>query len=234
MLLSFGEVEHQGSSDIVSLSTDIKAFFQSIGIQAFTFGGVELIVPADFAAWIPSSLYVEEDKHAYLDALSYSVPLGSMAYSCHSPKLDSHCVFVSPSSVITSFKVAMPGIAILPSLHRLSEVDLGNPSVPAILMYVREGKADVVAFSNGQLQLSNTYDATSATELLSCGLDIMHQLQIEAPSTTLFLSGNVDRNTYKVLCDYFPQVKLYNGRKLTFANPEFQHLHTYQYVLNLI
>ena len=81
--------------------------------------------------------------------------------------------------------------------------------------------------------MTNTFEANSNADLLCQALNIMHQLQIELPSTQLLMCGEIDRDTYAALRDYFPFVKLYNGRPLRFGNPEFQHLHTYIHALIL-
>lgn len=233
LLLTFGEVVHEGASDMMTLSADIKFFFETQNIQPFSFDYVELIVTSDISTWIPDELYSGELKSDYLNLLGFTVPLGSMVYE-DITTMGAHCLFVAESEIVTSFKIAIPGITIRSQFSKFSEVEMAKSNHPSILMYVRGGKVDIVAYSNAQLLLSNTFDVANVNELLSKGLDVMHQLQIESPSTTLYLSGDVGRDTYKALCNYFPQVKLYGGRQFQFGNPSFQHLHSYQYVLNLI
>lgn len=233
-LLEFGQALHEGAADMVSLSNDIKALFQSLGIQPFAFQKVELVVPSDMSTWVPDELYAEDHKALYLNLLYGSAPLGSMVYVDPSAELQSRQLFVAESGMVTAFKIALPGIVVRSQFSKFSESDLLDSPSPAILMYVRSGMVDIQVSHAGKMLMSTSFDFATSADLLSIGVDVMQQLQIETPSTILWLAGEVGRDIYKALCDYFPQVRLYTGRKRQFGNPEFQHLHTYQFVLNLI
>ena len=233
-LITFGEALHSGTTDMASLSNDIKEVFKQLSIQSFGFASIELVVPSDLSTWIPDSLYEDDLKSSYLRLLAPSVQVGHLVFADHSSSIGAYQIFTADGTVATAFKIALPGIVVRSQHSKLAETDVVGLGVPCMLAYIRDGKVDIAVFNAGRFVLSNTFCATSDKDILSVTLDVMHQLQIETPSTTLFLCGNVGRDTYMSLRNYFPQVKLYTGRRYSFVNPEFQHLHSYQHVLTLI
>lgn len=234
ILIAFGQAEHEGKSDMASLASDIKDFYQSIGLQSFGFNKVELVVPTNQSTLIPDDLYQDEKKQNYLHLLYNSLPLGSIIYSDHIESLGAYCVFAADSTIVTAFKIALPGIQIRSQFSKLSESDIVKESTPNICMHVREGWIDVMVSNGGKMLLVNSYAVANGSEMLSIGVEVMQQMNVEQPTTTLHICGEADRDLYMLLRNYFPQVKLYNGKQYRFANPEFQHLHTYQHVLTLI
>lgn len=234
VLLTVGVTEHQGATDMASLAADIKELFQTLNINPFGYDMVELVAPSSMATWIPDDLYEEDHKMDYLHVFG-TVPASDAVFVDHSNVINAYNVFAADGTLVMAFKIAIPGIIVRSQQLKMVTADTMKMSAhgPVVLMYVRQGFVDFAAFNAQQLLLTNTFEATSNSDLLCHALNIMHQLQIELPSTQLLMCGDVDRDTYAALRDYFPIVKLYNGRPLRFGNPEFQHLHTYSHALIL-
>ena len=144
-------------------------------------------------------------------------------------------VVIQPADMATAFKVTLPGIDILCQHAVLIEAAhrSASSSHPYILLHVREGAADIEAFFNGNLLLTNSYPAGDSEEVLYHALSVMKHLHLETPDMELAICGLVDRTFFSRMQHFFPNVTLYTGKPYTFLNPDFQTLHTYRHTLIL-
>lgn len=212
----------------------VKDFFSERGMAAFGLKSMDLIVPSDSFVWIPEQLYDAARDRQYLKLVSR--PDSSLGvYHDYSPLLKSYIVFTADATLVTAFKVALPGIDVRCQHSVLANAHLMGRSRqhPLIVLCVRDGKADISAYYNGQLLLSNTQSVATQEDVLYRALEAMKQLHLETPDMELSICGNVGREIYGLLQHYFPNVSLYTGAPLRFENPQFQTLHTYRHVLIL-
>lgn len=234
ILLSFGEAEFDFTQSVGTMTSAIKQFFADNGISTFDYKQVRLIVPSEHFVWIPAHLYDASRDQQYLNIVSK--PDESLGI-CHaySEHLDSNIVFSVPFQVVTSFKVAIPGIDVVCQHSLLANNMLKQRSVqhPVILMHVRDGVGDFEAFYGGQLLLSNTFGSANSNELIYHAIDLMKKLHLETPDLEFSICGDVDREFYGVLQHYFPTVTLYTGLPFTYTNSEFQVFHSYRHALLL-
>ena len=50
---------------------------------------------------------------------------------------------------------------------------------------------------------------------------------------TVAVCGNVDRESFALMRNYFADMVLYNGASLSLTEPEMQHIHLYKYAMIL-
>lgn len=233
-IVLFGEADFDFGLPLRDLTQAIKDFFTSIGLSTFGFKRATLVVPTDHFVWIPEHLHDAARNRQYLRMVS-NPDLSLGVYHIAVPHLHSYMVFAASTSVVTAFKLAIPGIDVHCQHSLLASEQMLEKSAqhPVVLMHVRDGVGDFEAFFNHQLLLSNSYGAQNDNELLYHAIELMKQLHLETPDMELAICGNVGREIYGMLQHYFPNVTLYTGRQLSYANPQFRSLPTYKHVMLL-
>lgn len=234
VLLTFGEVGMDMYRPMSELTADLKDFFLQYSISPFDFEEMLLIVPSEASVWIPRQLFDEEHKVDYLKPI-FAVPDGMACFSNYNEEVEAYNVFAANTSIETAFKIVLPGIEVYSQTNILASPQLLQESryTPIILLHQRQNVCDFMVCRDGRLLLSNTFDVQTDEERLFRALELMKGLKVEDAQLTLYICGDVDRQTYVSLRGYFPQIKLYNGRPLRYMNPEFQSLKTYNHVLVL-
>lgn len=215
-----------------SLSENINAlrsFFADAQMNVNSYDHVEQILIADHFVWIPDSLYEAGNEKQYLNFMN-PLRLGMSVAVDHSDLIGAHMIFAYSSIVADAFKIVVPRIKTRTHHSKLVNDHLlkRSQTKPVIVMNVRDNELDFVVFNEGQLLLSNSYPFSNTDELLYHAINIMKNLRIETPTLELSICGHVDRSLFAELTHYFPNVTLYNGMSLTFANPAMQQFHTYR------
>lgn len=234
ILHSFAEVELDYDQQLGLLAQDIKDIFSSLNISTFGMKEARLILPSENFAWIPQHLYDSTRDRQYLRMIS-ELDVGLGVYHMLVPLMESYIVFSAPTTMVTAFKLAIPGIDVHCQHSVLANNDLLQRSKKntIMLMHVRDRVGDFDVFLDGGLMLSNSFKAESHNDLLYHAIDIMKQLHLETPDLELTICGNVGRDIYALMQHYFPSVTLYTGCKVNFANPQFQTLPIYQHAMLL-
>lgn len=233
-LTAFGETEFDFNLPLGSLTQSVKQFFADQHINTFGFKQANLVVQSDNFVWIPAALYDSVRDRQYLKLIGRpAMDMG--VYHLYVDAMKSYIVFTAPATVVTAFKVALPGIDVHCQHSVIANDYLLGRSLkhPIMLMNVRERVGDFDAFYNGKLLFCNSCSATSDSELLYHALEIMKTLHLETPDMELAISGNVGRDIFALLQHYFPNVTLYTGHPMQQVLPEFQTFHTFQHVLLL-
>lgn len=234
LLLTFGLAQFDLSRSFSEMAQSLKEFFSQNNIPTFGLKQVRLIVPTEHCVWIPNHLYDSVRDRQYLRMIANPNP-GLGVYHIAVPHLKSYIVYTAPTTVVTAFKLAIPGIDVHCQHSVLTNPELIQNSLqhPIVLMHVRENIGDFEVVYNGQLLLSNSFNYSSEDELIYHAIDIMKQLHVETPDMHLCICGIVGREIFGKLQHYFPNVSLYTGRSISFLNPEFQTLPTYQHAMLL-
>lgn len=204
------------------------------GISPLELGSMRVVVPTDSFAWIPAHLFDVQRTRQYLNLVS---PLGDAqgVFHIHNKALDAFMVFAADTALVTSFKVAFPGIDVHCPHSVLVSQSLLNDSTshPLMLLHLDEGKANVDAFYAGKLLLSNSYPAATPDEAMYFAIDIMKRFHLETPDMELRLCGQVDRALYARYQRYFPNVGLHIGTPVSNLDPTAPAFPTYKYPLLL-
>lgn len=231
-IVLFAEVEFDFNIPLGILSQSIKDFFAQNNISTFGFKQATLAVYSDDFVWVPEHLHEPVRNRQYLQMVSKPA-LDSGIYHIAVPHLHSMMVFTAPATVVTAFKLAIPGIDVHCQHSILASQSLLKKSAlhPVLLMHVRDRVGDFEAFYNNQLLLSNSFSASNENELLYRAIELMKQLHLETPDMELAICGNVGREIYSLLQHYFPNVSLYTGHPFTFTNPQFHTLPTYKHIM---
>ena len=154
-----------------------------------------------------------------------------MLMTCHNKALASTAVFAANEQVVTAFKVAMPGVAVMHQHSKMAQLASCSNNHPVILTFWRQGRVDVAAFREGRYLYGNTLRFSNDNEAIYHLVEVMKTHGLEDPSTELLLSGDVDRERYSLLRPYFPVTTLFNGTVKRDHNPELRSLHAYRYAL---
>lgn len=230
VLLTFGEAEGRHAATMTSVMSDVKAFFATVGIRPLGYASMELIVISDESTWVPDELYTSLSNRNYLRLVG-STP--EMLMTCHSKTLSSTAVFAANEQVVTAFKVAMPGVAVMHQHAKMASLAPTFKDHPVLLTHWRKGRVDIAAFLEGKYLYGNTLHFNSDNEAVYHLVEVMRACGLEDGGTELLLCGEVDRDRYALLRPYFPKANLFNGT-VTRNAPEFKGLHAYRHALMLI
>ena len=228
-LLTFGEAVGTHSLTMTGVMADVKAFFASVGIRPLGYASMELVVLSNESTWVPDELYSSLSNRKYLQLVG-SNPEGIM--TCHSRALASTAVFATDEQLVTAFKVAMPGIAVMHQHAKMAALAPAFASRPTLMVHWRQGRVDVAAFRGGRYVYGNTLSFNYDSEAIYHIVEVMKSYELEGQDTELLVCGDVDRKRYALLRPYFPKTALYNGTCRIEA-PELSSLHTYRHALIL-
>lgn len=229
-LFTVGDVSLDLNAPLGELTASIKSFFADHNLATFGYGQMSLLLPTRRFVWVPAPLYEAGQEKRYLETVSpHKVMLN--AYSVHNPLVDAYLVFEADSTLVSAFKIALPGImpSLLPSSLVAPSLLDRSADHPVLAMNLWDGSALFAAFDHKKLLLTTCRSIADNRQILYNALDVMKRLGIEKPNLELLLSGNVDRTIYQSLGGYFPKIDLYCGRHLDFLNPQFQNFHIYRY-----
>ena len=233
-LLTFGEAEFDLHRGIEEMPQAITSLLGSASIPTFGCKEVRLVVPTECAVWVPEHLYDTARDRQYL---RMAAAVDERVGVCHAYNecLKSWVVFATEAETVTAFKVALPGVDVVCQHSVLANEMLMQRSAqhPVVLMNVRDGVGDYVAFFNQRLLLNNSFAAVSEDKLLYHALEVMKRLHLETPDMELAICGKVGREMYGMLQHYFPNVTLYTGLPFTYTNNEFQTFRSYRHVMVL-
>ena len=102
-----------------------------------------------------------------------------------------------------------------------------------LIMNVREGETDFAVFCNRKLQLSNTFDCANIDEALYYAVNINKQLRLDDAPLTVALCGEVDKQAFDRVHEFFSDVVLYTGRNLSMDSDALRCAPVYRYALTL-
>ena len=227
-LIAFGEAEGVHAATMTGVMADVKAFFASAGIRPLGYASMELIVLSDESTWVPDELYTSLSNRQYLRLVG-STPETVM--TCHSETLKSTAVFAASDQVVTAFKVAMPGVAVMHQHAKMAQLAQWCGNRPVMLTHWRQGRVDVAAFRDGRYLYGNTLRFANDNEAVYHLVEVMKTYGLEDAGAELLLCGDVDRDRYARLRPYFPNTTLFNGTVSRDKNPEFRTLHAYRHAL---
>ncbi len=227
-LLSLGETVFDIHQPLHELMQSVKNFMADQNIDVFAYKETRLVIPSAHFAWMPEHLFDSIRTRQYLKLVADVDPhLG--VYHTYCPYLKSYLVFSAPSELVTAFKVALPGVDVHCQHSVLANKSMLQQSTqhPMMIMHVQESTADYELLYGGKLLLSNSYVAQDDNAKLYHAIDLMKQLHIETPDMELTICGDVNREIFMLLQQYFPNVSLYTGDPVTYEseNP----LPTYKY-----
>ncbi|MBP5535926.1 MAG: DUF3822 family protein [Bacteroidales bacterium] len=232
-LVKSGDVSYEGTtmSDLMGTIRGVVADCElpTIGVAA-----LELVIPTQQFVLVPEHLYEAENDRRYLETVCRVEP-GATLCSDYIEQLKAWSVFEADNTVLSAYRITLPGIKVRCQFAKLASADLLAKSANGELIAVnmRPKAADIVVMKNGTLQLANTYVCNDFSDALYFALDIVNKEGLDAGRLQMLLSGEVTLANYNLMRHYFADVKLNNGRELRYLNAEFQHLHSYRYVMVL-
>lgn len=230
-LVKFGQVEGSHALTMTGVMTDVKALFAEVGIRPLGYAQMELVVPSDVSTWVPDELYSSMSNRQYIQLVGGST---EALMTCHSAQLASTAVFAANEQVVTAFKVAMPGVAVMHQHAKLSQLASRAPQSPLLVAHWRRGRVDVAAFVGGRYVFGNTLSCNTINEAIYHLVEVMKTRDMDDEALELQLCGLVDRHIYQACLPFFPKVTLLNGIDPDTQASEFINLHTYRHALILI
>lgn len=232
--LAFGDVSYDATNALSEMIATIKGALAACNIQPGGYGESELIVSTSRFEWIPEHLYDASKNHTYLETLG-TMPVGMAVYADLNDTLNAYLVFTADSTLVSAFKIALPAIKI-----RCQHSKMVNPYIieasglnSALLIHVGDGMTDFATYSNRKLQISNTFPCQNFDETMYYALNITKQFNLAEQGVKVLLCGDVDRQRYAMMKNFFQDVTLYAGRPLKLSLPELQTVPAYQYALIL-
>lgn len=228
-LLAFGEAEGGHASSMTEATRNIKAFFGEVGIQPLGFRKMEIVVVSNESVWVPNEVYSAACNRQYLRVVGGS---GTSAIAVPCASLASTAVFSADESLVTAFKVALPGSTVVNQHCRMASCARLGGSHPVLLSHWREGYVDLAAFTNGTYIYGNTIAFSDENALRYQLVETLRTFGIDRDDTELLMCGDVDRARFAALRPFFPKTNLFTGNCR--VGSAFRQLHTYRHALLLI
>lgn len=231
-LLTFGEAEGAHAPQMTGVMSDVKSFLAAVHMPAIGYSAMELIVPADEHVWMPDELYVSGNNHQYLRAVG-GTAAAVMTSQCREVGLTD--IFGADDTLVTAFKVALPGIVVKSQHVKLAESALRQRSKdhPLVVILWRGSRLDVAAFREGRYVFGNSLPFESASDALFQTVGVLRSAGIEDRGAELLMCGEANRERFAEFSPYFPKATLFTGLLLA-DDPAFRQLRTYRHALVLM
>lgn len=231
-LLTFGEAEGAHASGMTGVMADVKAYFASVGIRPLGYAAMELVVFSDHSTWVPDELYTPAVGRQYLRLVGSDA---TAVLSAPCKALASTSVFVADESLVTAFKVALPGLVVVNQHVKMASLGLEDRSLrhPILFAHWRQRVIDFSAFRDGRYLFGNTIPFATDSEAQFHTIEIIKNFGLEDSNLELLTCGEVGRERFALLRPYFPSASLYTGRHTSYLAPAFKTLHTYRNALIL-
>ncbi len=190
---------------------------------------------------VPTSLFHQEKAVEYLLA-TCSIDEGSVIIHREVNFLGAHAIFAMPGILKTILDEHFPSIDYFPhvvptylSLYNLFKAE----TEPVVFVNIHSQHYDIIVFENSQLKLYTVHPIQTTEDFLYYTFYTLEQLKINASSTSVYLVGEVEKNSaiHEILIKYFKksswilknaQYKL--GYELNDINPYFYFSHFSQYL----
>lgn len=228
-LLAYGEATGSHSGIMTEATRDIKQFFAEMDIRPIGFRRMELIVCSDENVWVPDEVYTAASNRAYLRLVGGS---GQTATAVPCRDIASTAVFAVDDTIVTAFKVALPGLTVANQHIRLVSCARLSGSHPLLIANWRNQRVDIAAFRDGRYLYGNTLTFSDENALAYQLVEVMRTFDMETPSTEMLMCGDVDRERFARFRPYFPKVTLFTG--CCTMGPAFRTFHSYRHALLLI
>lgn len=161
---------------------------------------------------VPSRLYNPLEKHQYLLHLS-ALPDHAEILADDLGELGCRGLYALPAPLLGTLRQAFPGCrfmhlssALLQSWRKLAET---AGSGHCVCLHLQAGELILALFSNGAVQLCNTYPYQSAEDFLYFVLLGLHQQELDNNLTPVYISGKLlpESAIYTLLARYFRQMQ---------------------------
>ncbi|MCR4827850.1 MAG: DUF3822 family protein [Bacteroidales bacterium] len=231
--LAFGEVSYNATNALSELIATVKGAMAACNLHPGAYGETELVVNTSRFEWIPQHLFDAANTRSYLETLG-TMPPASAIYVDLNDTLNAYVVFTADSTMVSAFKIAMPSIKVRCQHSKMVNNQIVEKSPQAtMLINVGDGMSDYATFSNRKLQMSNSFTCGNFDETLYYALNIAKQFSLDEQSLKVLICGDVNRQRYGMLCNFFHNVELYTGRPLRLAEPALRSVPAYRYALML-
>lgn len=228
-LLAYGEAAGSHSALMTEATRDIRQFFAEVGIRPIGFRRMELVVCSDESVWVPDEVYSPASNRAYLRLVGGS---GQSTTAAPCRDIASTSVFSVNDTIVTAFKVALPGLTVTNQHIRLISCARLSGSHPLLIANWRGCRVDIAAFRDGRYLYGNTIAFSDENALAYQMVEVMRTFDMETPQTEMLMCGDVDRERYARFRPYFPKVTLFTG--CCTMGPAFRTFHSYRHALLLI
>lgn len=144
-------------------------------------------------------------------------------------------VFAIDSNLVSAFRIALPGLKVRSQHSKMVNNDTIDASQMKSLMVInmRGAETDFAVFVNRKLQLSNTFDCANLDETLYHAVNINKQLRLDDLQLNVALCGDVNRESFGRVREFFNNVMLYTGSNLQLPTEEMRRAPIYRYALIL-
>ena len=203
ILKSFHSTE---GSDIFSDAAWLKENFPWLNEMAVTFS-----ISFPKTILVPDALYNENLNRDFLQ-LNYQVEPRENIFSSFLTNLNANLVYADDTNVAAKLKAAFPNCSINHACAGwLENISLLNKNEEESAMYIDiEGdKIDIAYFSEGSLQLFNSFACQADEDKLYYPLFISEQLKINPGKNKYYISGFIEKDstTYKIFSKYLKNLK---------------------------
>ncbi|MBR5784128.1 MAG: DUF3822 family protein [Bacteroidales bacterium] len=234
-MLAFGDIVCNFPNTLSQIISLIKQIFSDLRVDFVVMDEVELIVMSNKYTWIPGHLFEASHAREYFNLVT---PLEVRELVCHdySEKIQAYSVFAYADTIISAFKVAIPGIKIRSQQSKMVESSLldRSKSKSVIYVYVSKKSLDVCVFSNKNFVLSNSYVHETTDDIVYYLLLIERQLNLNSENVEVHISGDIDRKAFTYMEKFFNKLFLYSGNdSVSFSADEMYKIPLYKYSLFL-
>ncbi|MBR5778844.1 MAG: DUF3822 family protein [Bacteroidales bacterium] len=231
-LLAFVDIACSFPETLSQVIALVKQIFVDLRLDYMLMDDVELIIPTCKHTWVPESLFDAAHSRSYFKVLCPLDVKESVFYS-YSEKLQAYSVFAYWDTIVSAFKVFIPGIKVKSVQTKMLETQLLEKSrmKTIIEVYVRKKDFDVAIFDNKNFVLGNSFKYADKSDIVYHILLLSQQMNISQDNIDVYISGKVDKAMYAYMEKFFGRMNLYTGKKLEFTDNEMYKIPLYQHSL---
>lgn len=186
---------------------DYKEFFEETAVLNTRYYQVAFAYDADETIQIPSAIYRYEDGQSHLDAV-YGKNVQTTVVSENVPGWNLYNIYRLPATLqsAASWKFLSGKFW---NIYSVLLKNYSNNSGEVMLIDFKTDEFSVLILKENKLQLAKTFAYSSPEDVLYYLLKICRQLNLSQQSTSLFLSGLIEKDSavYRELFKYFINVE---------------------------
>lgn len=180
-------------------------------LTKYKFKEVHLSISHAASTFVPSALFVEEDKEKYF-LMNHSRHLEEKILSDYIGALDAHTIYSIDHSIFDYFQSIFPGIY----FHHISTILVQNILIEnknrqsaALFAHVKPDHFELIFLKDHKLIFYNRFSYKTAEDFIYYILFVCEQLQLNPENTEIQLLGEIEKKSgiYALLYKYIRNIK---------------------------
>lgn len=232
-LILLRDYQNEKAKGDVGLIDFLKSVFRKDEILNLPFRKTKLAFFNHKQTLIPTRLFMENEKAAYLEKIIELLP-GDVVCQDHIRPIDTQVVYALSLEEKTVLSDQMPDLQLfhgascfLTGITKLAEYRSGKH----LYVNIHEGFLHILLFENKDLLFSNIFSFHNAKDALYFLMLIFDQFSLDPETVPVYLSGQIlkESEIYKLLYRYIKKIQFTGAPEYISFGAAFQQLILHQY-----